>query len=99
MSIVIISNHFTETNAVGKMTVMNVPCVCVMCYVCQLFLLFTVDFVTAPFEMYKMNIYKGYENPDTFFRSGLRYYLVRHQFSSTSVLSLQIKVLDFIHGI
>ena len=52
---------------------------------CLLFLLFTVDFVTAPFEMNKMNIYKGYENPDTFFRSGLRYYLVRHQFLSTSV--------------
>lgn len=37
-----------------------------------------VDFVTAPFEMDKMYVFKGFENPDTFFRSALRYYLINH---------------------
>ncbi|KAK2168459.1 hypothetical protein NP493_1230g00018 [Ridgeia piscesae] len=34
-----------------------------------------VDFVTAPFEIRRMYVFKGYENPDTFFRPALRYYL------------------------
>jgi len=38
---------------------------------------FAVDFVTAPFEIRRMYVFKGYENPDTFFRPALRYYLVR----------------------
>ena len=57
----------------------------------QYFMFVSVDYISAPFKMNKIEMFEGYDNPTHFFRPSLRSLLVRNiQFYPLYILYLFI---------